>query len=44
MDPAAIADFAVGRATRGGLDGGVVTGGVDEQLWRFTFSLSIFAR
>jgi long-subunit fatty acid transport protein len=44
MDPAAIADFSVGRATRGGLDGGVVTGGVDEQLWRFTFSLSIFAR
>lgn len=44
MDPAAIADFSIERASRSGLDGGVVSGGVDEQLWRITFSLSIFAR
>jgi hypothetical protein len=44
MDPAAIADFSVERASRSGLEGGVVSGGVDEQLWRITFSLAIFAR
>ncbi|HEX2166398.1 MAG TPA: hypothetical protein VHG09_04075 [Longimicrobiales bacterium] len=44
MDPAAVADFSVERAKRSGLADGVVAGGVDEQLWRFTFSLSLFAR
>ena len=32
------------RATRSGLEGGTVADGVSEELWRFTFSLSIFAR
>jgi hypothetical protein len=44
MDPAAVADFSVERASRTGLEGGAVAGGVDEQLWRITFSLSLFAR
>src|SRR5690606_24496957 len=44
MDPAAVADFSVERATRSGLEGGTVADGVSEELWRFTFSLSIFAR
>lgn len=44
MDPAAVADFSVERATRTGLTGGAVSDGVDEQLWRITFSLSLFAR
>lgn len=44
MDPAAVADFSVERASRSGLSGGAVAEGVDEQLWRFTFSLSLFAR
>jgi hypothetical protein len=44
MDPAAVADFSVERATRSGLTGGAVAEGVDEQLWRLTFSLSLFAR
>jgi hypothetical protein len=44
LDPAAVADFSVERATRSGLAGGAVSGGVDEQLWRLTFSLSLFAR
>lgn len=44
MDPAAVADVSVERATRSGLTGGVVMDGVDERLWRFTFSLSLFAR
>jgi hypothetical protein len=43
MDPAAVADFGVERASRSGLGGGAVSG-VDERLWRFTFSLSLFAR
>ncbi|MBR9989708.1 MAG: hypothetical protein KFH98_08140 [Gemmatimonadetes bacterium] len=44
MDPAAVADFSLERASRSGLAGGAVSGGVDERLWRFTFSLSLFAR
>lgn len=44
MDPAAVADFSVERGSRSGLAGGVVPDGVDERLWRFTFSLSLFAR
>lgn len=44
MDPAAVADFAIERAARSGLTGGAVADGVDERLWRFTFSLSLFAR
>jgi hypothetical protein len=43
MDPAAVADIGVERATRSGLGGGAVDD-VQERLWRFTFSLSIFAR
>lgn len=43
MDPAAVADFGVERSMRTGLSGGAVDG-LDEQLWRFTFSLSLFAR
>lgn len=44
MDPAAVADISVERATRSGLSGGALSDGVNEQLWRFTFSLSLFAR
>jgi hypothetical protein len=44
MDPAAVADFSVERATRSGLEGAAVSDGVTEELWRFTFSLSLFAR
>ena len=44
MDPAAVADFSVERATRSGLAGGALSDGVNEEMWRFTFSLSIFAR
>jgi hypothetical protein len=43
MDPAAVADVGIERAKRSGLGGGAV-GGVDERVWRFTFSLSLFAR
>jgi hypothetical protein len=44
MDPAAVADFAIERAARSGLSGGAIADGVDERLWRLTFSLSLFAR
>lgn len=44
MDPAAVADISIERGARSGLAGTAVSGGVDEQLWRFTFSLSLFAR
>jgi hypothetical protein len=44
MDPAAVADIAIERASRSGLSGGAVSDGVNEDLWRFTFSLSLFAR
>ncbi|MGH7449446.1 MAG: hypothetical protein ACRELT_17865 [Longimicrobiales bacterium] len=44
MDPAAVTDLSVERGIRSGLAGGTVSDGVDEQLWRVTFSLSIFAR
>lgn len=44
MDPSAVADIGVERVVRSGLAGAAVTDGVDEQLWRFTFSLSLFAR
>jgi hypothetical protein len=40
-NPAALADFAIERGRRSGLGGGAVNG-VTEQLWRFTFSLSLF--
>jgi hypothetical protein len=40
-NPAALADFAIERGQRSGLGGGAVSG-VNEQLWRFTFSLSLF--
>jgi hypothetical protein len=43
-DPAAVADIALERGFRNGLDGGAVAGGVEERLWRFTFSLSLFGR
>src|SRR5690606_40549542 len=35
MDPAAVADFSVERATRSGLEGGTVADGGSEELWRF---------
>jgi hypothetical protein len=40
-NPAALADFALERGQRSGLGGGAVST-VDESLWRFTFSLSLF--
>jgi hypothetical protein len=40
-NPAALADLAVERGGRSGLARGE-TGGLTEQLWRFTFSLSLF--
>jgi hypothetical protein len=40
-NPAALADLAVERGARSGLGGGAVSG-VNEQIWRFTFSLSLF--
>jgi hypothetical protein len=44
MDPAAVADFGIERAARSGLAGGTIADGVEERLWRFSFSLSLFAR
>ncbi|HEX6306725.1 MAG TPA: hypothetical protein VFZ69_00990 [Longimicrobiales bacterium] len=44
MDPAAVADVSVERGGRSGLEGSAISGGVEEQLWRLTFSLSLFAR
>ncbi|CAN5853733.1 hypothetical protein BH23GEM9_BH23GEM9_18310 [soil metagenome] len=41
-NPAALADISIERGTRSGLDGGIVAGGVREQSWRLTFSLSLF--
>jgi hypothetical protein len=40
-NPSALADVALERARRSGLDGGAVNT-LSEQLWRFTFSLSLF--
>ncbi|HUF49974.1 MAG TPA: hypothetical protein VMN60_04015 [Longimicrobiales bacterium] len=42
-DPAAVADFAIERGGRSGL-GTAAVAPVDEKIWRFTFSLSLFAR
>lgn len=44
MDPAAVADFSIERGARTGLESTTITDGVEEQLWRVTFSLSLFAR
>lgn len=41
-NPAALVDVSVERGARSGLGGGAVSGGLSEQLWRFTFSLSLF--
>jgi hypothetical protein len=43
-DPAAVADISLERASRSGLDSGAIAGGLEERLWRFTFSLSLFGR
>ena len=43
-DPSAVADFAFERASRNGLEGGAVSGGLEERLWRVTFSISLFGR
>jgi hypothetical protein len=43
-DPAAVADLAIERASRNGLEGGTVVGGVEERIWRVTFSLALFGR
>jgi hypothetical protein len=40
-NPAALADLSVERGSRSGL-GGSGSGGLTEQMWRFTFSLSLF--
>jgi hypothetical protein len=40
--PAALVDIGVERGGRNGLDSTRVPGGVSEQLWRFTFALSLF--
>jgi hypothetical protein len=41
-NPAALFDISIERGGRSGLAGGPVNGGLSEQLWRFTFSLSLF--
>lgn len=43
-DPAAVADIGLERGARSGLAGGAVAAGVQERLWRFSVSLSLFAR
>jgi hypothetical protein len=40
--PAALVDIGVERGGRSGLESSRVPGGVSEQLWRFTVSLSLF--
>ncbi|MEX1182273.1 MAG: hypothetical protein WEF86_03490 [Gemmatimonadota bacterium] len=44
MDPAAVADVAIERGGRSGLGSADLEGGLEESLWRFTLSLSLFAR
>jgi hypothetical protein len=41
-NPAALVDVGIERGARNGLESTRVTGGVSEQLWRLTFSLSLF--
>jgi hypothetical protein len=41
-NPAALVDLSVERGERSGLAGGALSGGLTEQMWRFTFSLSLF--
>jgi hypothetical protein len=41
-NPAALVDVGLERGSRNGLESTRVPGGVSEQLWRLTFSLSLF--
>jgi hypothetical protein len=42
--PLAVVDLGVERATRSGLQGSALSDGLDERLWRWTFSLALFGR
>lgn len=42
--PLAVLDTGLERARRTGLAGDAIPGGVEESLWRWTFSLSLFGR
>jgi hypothetical protein len=42
--PLAVLDTGIERARRTGLAGSAVPGGIEETLWRWTFSLSLFGR
>jgi hypothetical protein len=41
-NPAALVDVGLERGARTGLESARIPGGVSEQLWRFTVSLSLF--
>lgn len=43
-DPSAVADVGLERGRRTGLGGAAVAEDINENLWRFSFSLSLFAR
>jgi hypothetical protein len=43
-NPAAVADVGLERGRRTGLGGGALNEDMNENLWRFSFSLSLFAR
>jgi hypothetical protein len=40
--PLAVADIAIERGSRSGLESAQLPGGLKESFWRFTFSLSLF--
>lgn len=42
--PLAVVDVGVERAKRTGLESSAFTAGLEDSLWRFTFSLSLFGR
>lgn len=42
--PLAVVDVGVERAQRTGLDSSALAGGVEDSMWRFTFSLALFGR
>jgi hypothetical protein len=42
--PAAVVDLGIERASRSGLEGSALADGLDESVWRLTFSLALFGR
>ncbi|HSJ15251.1 MAG TPA: hypothetical protein VK939_12595 [Longimicrobiales bacterium] len=42
--PLAVLDTGLERARRTGLSGETIAGGIEESVWRWTFSLSLFGR